>query len=147
MCVCILPISDLDGVLYQVLAARGAQDGYCSRVSCHTADHAEIHVTMCREAALRPAGGSLIAEMCPPEQRGIANGIFSWGVRIILHIASPCDPYIIGLLWVWVLIPIWYLLNSIGCSGLWMEGYICNCWGSRHFDSSSFVSGEDNIRN
>merc|ERR1719431_2057652 len=32
------------------------------------------------EAALRPAGGSLIAEMFPAKQRGIANGIFSWGV-------------------------------------------------------------------
>jgi len=32
------------------------------------------------EAALRPAGGSLIAEMFSAEQRGIANGIFSWGV-------------------------------------------------------------------
>eukprot|EP00092_Neocalanus_flemingeri_P009696 GFUD01010442.1.p1 GENE.GFUD01010442.1~~GFUD01010442.1.p1 ORF type:complete len:486 (+),score=62.98 GFUD01010442.1:259-1716(+) len=32
------------------------------------------------EAALRPAGGSLIAEMFSAEQRGVANGIFSWGV-------------------------------------------------------------------
>merc|ERR1719435_358740 len=32
------------------------------------------------EAALRPAGGSLIAEMFSAQQRGIANGIFSWGV-------------------------------------------------------------------
>lgn len=32
------------------------------------------------EAALRPAGGSLIAEMFSAKQRGIANGIFSWGV-------------------------------------------------------------------
>jgi len=32
------------------------------------------------EAALRPAGGSLIAEMFSAKHRGIANGIFSWGV-------------------------------------------------------------------
>jgi len=32
------------------------------------------------EAALRPAGGSLIAEMFPEGQRGVANGVFSWGV-------------------------------------------------------------------
>jgi len=32
------------------------------------------------EAAIRPAGGSLIAEMFSAQQRGIANGIFSWGV-------------------------------------------------------------------
>ena len=35
-----------------------------------------------REAAIRPAGGSLIAEMFPSKQRGIANGIFSWGVYL-----------------------------------------------------------------
>ena len=34
------------------------------------------------EAAIRPAGGSLIAEMFPSKQRGIANGIFSWGVYL-----------------------------------------------------------------
>merc|ERR1719445_1219160 len=34
------------------------------------------------EAAIRPAGGSLIAEMFPTKQRGIANGIFSWGVYL-----------------------------------------------------------------
>ena len=32
------------------------------------------------EAAIRPAGGSLIAELFQSKQRGIANGIFSWGV-------------------------------------------------------------------
>ena len=37
-------------------------------------------LTAAGEAALRPAGGSLIAELFPPDQRGIANGIFSWGV-------------------------------------------------------------------
>ena len=35
-----------------VLEARGAHDGYCSRVSCYTVDHAGIHLTVCREAAL-----------------------------------------------------------------------------------------------
>ena len=34
------------------------------------------------EAACRPASGSLIAEMFNPETRGVANGIFSWGVYI-----------------------------------------------------------------
>lgn len=32
------------------------------------------------EAALRPAGGSLIAELFDVETRGKANGIFSWGI-------------------------------------------------------------------
>ena len=35
-----------------------------------------------REAACRPASGSLIAEMFDPSTRGVANGIFSWGVYI-----------------------------------------------------------------
>jgi len=39
-------------------------------------------LTAAGEAALRPAGGSLIAELFPPDQRGIANGIFSWGVYL-----------------------------------------------------------------
>jgi len=39
-----------------------------------------IQTSLCREAALRPAGGSLIAEMFSAKHRGIANGIFSWGV-------------------------------------------------------------------
>jgi len=34
------------------------------------------------EAAIRPAGGSLIAEIFPPQHRAIANGIFSWGVYL-----------------------------------------------------------------
>jgi len=34
------------------------------------------------EAAMRPAGGSLIAEIFSERQRGVANGIFSWGVYI-----------------------------------------------------------------
>jgi len=34
------------------------------------------------EAAIRPAGGSLIAEIFPPQHRAIANGVFSWGVYL-----------------------------------------------------------------
>ena len=32
------------------------------------------------EAALRPAGSSLIPELFEPQARGQANGIFSWGI-------------------------------------------------------------------
>jgi len=34
------------------------------------------------EAAIRPAGGSLIAEIFPARHRAIANGIFSWGIYL-----------------------------------------------------------------
>ena len=33
-----------------------------------------------REAALRPAGGALLAELFPARHRAIAIGVFSWGV-------------------------------------------------------------------
>ena len=33
-----------------------------------------------REAALRPAAGSMIPEIFKPSIRGTANGIFSWGI-------------------------------------------------------------------
>ena len=32
------------------------------------------------EAACRPTSGSLIAELFPPSARGVANGIFNWGI-------------------------------------------------------------------
>ena len=32
------------------------------------------------EGTIRPAGSSLIAEMFHSNHRGVANGIFSWGV-------------------------------------------------------------------
>lgn len=32
------------------------------------------------EAACRPTSGSLIAELFPPTARGVANGIFNWGI-------------------------------------------------------------------
>ena len=32
------------------------------------------------EAVCRPISGSLIAELFPPASRGIANGIFNWGL-------------------------------------------------------------------
>ena len=35
-----------------------------------------------REAACQPAGGSLIAEMFDPSTRGVATGIFHWGIYI-----------------------------------------------------------------
>ena len=31
---------------------------------------------------MRPIGGSLLAELFDPSTRGVANGIFSWGVYI-----------------------------------------------------------------
>ena len=33
-----------------------------------------------REAAIRPAAGSMIAEIFVPVLRGTANGIFNWGI-------------------------------------------------------------------
>ena len=37
---------------------------------------------MFSEAALRPIAGSLLADLFDPKTRGVANGIFSWGVYI-----------------------------------------------------------------
>lgn len=44
------------------------------------------HLVVCRmliaagESVCRPMCGSLLADLFPPESRGVANGIFSWGV-------------------------------------------------------------------
>ena len=41
----------------------------------------EIELTrLFREAALRPAAGSMIPEVFESSIRGTANGIFSWGI-------------------------------------------------------------------
>lgn len=44
------------------------------------------------EAVCRPISGSLIAELFEPSSRGLANGIFSWGVYYGYGLA-----YVIGI--------------------------------------------------
>ena len=46
---------------------------------------------------MRPAGGSLIAEMFPAKQRAIANGIFSWGVYVGYGLAFLFGIYVTDL--------------------------------------------------
>ena len=44
------------------------------------------------EAVCRPISGSLIAEVFTPSARGLANGIFSWGVYYGYGLA-----YVVGI--------------------------------------------------
>lgn len=69
--------------------------------------HNEISSIPCysfSEAALRPVATSLLAELFDPATRGMANGIFSWGIYIgygltfvLGNYASPAD--ILGYGW------------------------------------------------
>ena len=47
-----------------------------------------------REAAVRPCAASLIAELFDPSTRGVANGIFSWGVYIGYGLAFVFGDYV-----------------------------------------------------
>lgn len=47
-----------------------------------------------REAALRPAGGSMIAEIFDVGTRGTANGIFNWGVYLGIGLTFTLGNYV-----------------------------------------------------
>ena len=52
-------------------------------ISIFSTSNKAAYETICfiyREAALRPAAGSMIPEIFTPSLRGTANGIFSWGI-------------------------------------------------------------------
>ena len=77
--------------LYLLLSSLSIDIIYISYYHLHLLLSSLSLTIVSREAALRPAGGSLIAEMFPAKQRGIANGIFSWGVSLVT--LAPCsDP-------------------------------------------------------
>merc|ERR1719431_2360771 len=78
------------------------------------------------EAVCRPAASSLIAEVFSPDNRGVANGIFSWGVYF----------------WVRYGLHLWYIPFRSRCARVRMEGSICDrrsSWCS-HINSNLLYS-------
>ena len=74
----------------------------------------------------RPMCGSLLADLFPPESRGLANGIFSWGVRTYKYF-PPSN------LWLVELRKSCHLLKSqnleiLSCFTFFSQGGISNLW-------------------
>ena len=74
----------------------------------------------------RPMCGSLLADLFPPESRGLANGIFSWGVRAYNYF-PPSN------LWLVELRNSCHLLKSqnleiLSCFTFFSQGGISNLW-------------------
>lgn len=79
------PVRMCSSLCYPILAFGGPQNEHCCRVSkvciC-LLNAATPEILLRREAACRPVGTALIAEHFESSSRGIANGIYSWGIYI-----------------------------------------------------------------